>query len=65
MTIRLSPFKIFYMYITILNTKKSRVDVVSLDTDNYELIREALKERGYDLDKIQFMVSHDLQIHLL
>lgn len=53
------------MYITILNTKKSRVDVVSLDTDNYELIREALKERGYDLDKIQFMVSHDLQIHLL
>lgn len=65
MTIRLSPFKFFYMYITILNTKKSRVDVVSLDTDNYELIREALKERGYDLDKIQFMVSHDLQIHLL
>lgn len=56
------------MKVTILNFENGVVDIISIPDNLDELsvtVEELLEYRGYNLDKIQYMVTKELNLRIL
>ena len=55
------------MYISVLNFENKSVDIITIDSEITDplLIEDILKFRGYDPEKVQYMVTSEISTRVL